>query len=69
MSSAHLVRFCLAVIGAYGILYAVHAGRSAEDTINDLDSRISENESNISTLEDRIESVESTVSDLERNRY
>lgn len=69
MARAHLIAFCLAFIGAYGVLYAIHAGRAAIDPIYDLESRIDGNESKVSDLENEIEEVKSTITDLEHRRY
>ena len=65
MRRAHLIGFCLAFIGAYGILYAMHAGRSATNPVYELTSSIDENASKVSDLESEIEDIKSKVSNLE----
>ena len=69
MPRAHLIAFCLAFIGAYGVLYAIHAGRASADPIQDLESRIDDNESKVRDLENEIEDVKSTIADFEYRRY
>ncbi len=62
-SSLHLSRSCLITISlaffvSYGVLYAIHAGRSASDQVDELESQVSELEYKINNLESEIESLE-----------
>ncbi|WP_201345764.1 hypothetical protein [Thiohalobacter sp. COW1] len=69
MARANLIAFCLVFIGAYGVLYAIHAGRAVTDPIYDFESRIDDNESQVSDLENEIEEVKSIIKDLEYRKY
>lgn len=65
MPRSHLIAFCLAVVGAYGGLYAIHAARSTAGPIYDLESRLDESESKVNDLENEIESLKSAVENFE----
>ena len=68
MRRAHLIGFCLAFVGAYGVLYAMHAGRSATDPIYELESRVDENASKANDLESEIEDIKASVEELQYRR-
>lgn len=69
MRKAHLVAFCMAVIGTYGILYAIHVARGARDASYHLSSRLDDSESTVGELNDEIEELRSRLIQLEFMRY
>lgn len=69
MPRAYLVAFCLAFIGAYGVLYAIHSSRATIFPLYSLESRIDDNESKVHDLEQDIEDIMSTIKNFEYRRY
>ena len=68
MPRSRLIAFCLAVLVAYGVLYAIHAGRSASHRVDGLESQITDVESKIENLELAIENLKFKVEDSEFRR-
>ena len=75
MPRPHLIAICLAFLGAYGVLYAIHSGRTAsnqvvelESQIMEVDSKINDLESEVNNIESEVESVKTTMQELESRR-
>ena len=76
MTRSSLVAFCLVIIGVYGVLYAVHAGRSASNEILDLKSQLDDIESKVDDLDrneiadltSKIDDVETKLDDIVESR-
>ena len=65
MPRSRLIAICLIFLGAYGVLYAIHAGRSASIQAAELESQIMDVDSKINNLESDVESVKSMMENLE----
>ena len=65
MSRNHLLAFSLYMAVTFSLMYSIHKGKEATDSLSDMGSDVQDNSSKVDDLESDLEAVKSEVESLE----